>query len=178
VSRDQETMAAARFVQAQLIDLRMKLDANLIRAVWGGINMTYWSVMGRLDEKTIAAINLYIDSAFDPYIRRWQNVEPVRSVLERACETLKDAALVALDVPWPGNAIDFHVTAVRHNLIELFDKKYWPAISDSMLGAAPSVIKVQRAWRRCTSDPSHPACRRRLLREFEALSTDLENMAV
>jgi len=172
-------MAAARFVQAQLIELRLSLDSNLIRAVWGGINMTYWSVMGRLDEKTLAAINLQVDSAFDPYIRRWKNVEPVRSVLEFACETIKDAAWIALDVPWPGDqTVKFHVAAVRQNLIELFDKKYWPVISDAMLEATPSVIKVQRAWRRWSADPSHPVCRRRLLREFETLSNDLESLAV
>jgi hypothetical protein len=172
-------MAAARFVQAQLIELRLNLDANLIRAVWGGINMTYWHTMNRLDEKTLAAINLQVDSAFDPYIRRWQNVEPVRSVLEFACETIKDAALVALDVPWPGDEnVESHVGVVRRNLMELFDKKYWPVISDAMLDATPSVIKVQRAWRRLSADPSHPVCRRRLLREFEALSNDLETLTV
>ena len=141
--------------------------------------MTYWHTMNRLDEKTLAAINLQVDSAFDPYIRQWQNFEPVRSVLERACETLKDAAWVALDVPWPGDQnVEYHVAAVRLNLMALFDKKYWPAINDAMLEATPSVIKVQRAWRRCTTDPSHPACRRRLLREFEAFSTDLETLTV
>jgi hypothetical protein len=26
---------------------------------------------------------------------------------------------------------------------------------------------IQRVWRRVISDPSHPACKRRLLREYE-----------
>jgi len=171
-------MAAARFVQAQLIELRLNLDSNLIRALWGDINTTYWHTMGRLDEKTLAAINLRVDSTFDPYIRRWQNVESVRDALGRACETIKDAAWVALDLLVGVQNMEFHVAAVRSNLIELFDKKYWPVINDAMLEATPSVIKVQRAWRRWSADPSHPVCRRRLLREFDALSNDLETLTV
>jgi hypothetical protein len=29
-----------------------------------------------------------------------------------------------------------------------------------------AVLKIQSVWRRCISDPSHPICRRRLMREF------------
>ncbi len=32
-----------------------------------------------------------------------------------------------------------------------------------------SALKIQRAWRKCTSDPSHAVCKRRLLREFKEL---------
>lgn len=172
-------MAAIRFAHAQVVDLRMTLDANLVRAVWGDINRAYWSVMGRLDEKTLAMLDLSIDSAFDTHIRRWQNVESVRTLLERACEILKEAAWIALDVPWPGDpTVEHHIAAVRHNLMDFFDIKYFSKIRKAMLDVSPSVLKIQRAWRRCHYDPSHPVCRRRLLREFETLSTDLETLTV
>jgi hypothetical protein len=34
-----------------------------------------------------------------------------------------------------------------------------------------SAVKIQRAWRRAVSDPSYEVCQRRLLREFEQIST-------
>ena len=169
-------MAAARFAHAQVIDLRMDLTSNIVRTLWGDINRAWWSTMNQMDERTMAAINLAFDSAFDGPLRRWRNVESVRALLERACETLKDAAWVALNVPWPGEDTDDHVYAVRQNLEDLFDIKYFCKIRKAMLEATPSVLKIQREWRRVSTDPTHLTCRRRLLREFEALSKDLENM--
>ena len=171
-------MAAIRFAHAQVVDLRMDVSSNIVRALWGSINRAYWSVMGRLDERTIDDINLAFDSAFDGPLRRWRNVESVRALLEHTCETLKDAAWVALNVPWPGEDTDAHVYAVRQNLEDLFDTKYFSKIRKAMLDVSPSVFKIQRAWRRVSADPTHMACRRRLLREFDALATDLENMTV
>jgi hypothetical protein len=34
-----------------------------------------------------------------------------------------------------------------------------------------AALKIQRAWRPCITNPKHPACRRRLLAEFNALSS-------
>jgi hypothetical protein len=162
-------MAAIHFVYAQVVNLRQDLTSNIVGALWGEINRAYWSVMGRLDEKSIDAINSAIDSAFERPLMMWRNVESVGGLLERSRETLKDSAWVALSVPWPGDGTDAHVYAVRHNLEDLFDSKYFGRIHKAMLAVSPSVLKIQRAWRRALSDPSHLVCRRRLFREFDEL---------
>jgi hypothetical protein len=38
-----------------------------------------------------------------------------------------------------------------------------------------AALRIQRVWRRCITDPSHPACRRRLMHEFKGL-TDVRSI--
>jgi len=167
-------MAALRFANSQIVQLRGDVNNNLARAIWSSINRTYWSIMNQLDDDSVADINFGFDSAFGPYIKRWQTVEPVRAVLERSCETLKEAAWVALNVMWPAEGTDAHIICVQENLMNVFDTKYYRKIYKAMLDVSPNVLKIQRAWRRCTTDPEHPMCRRRLLREFEELEEILK----
>ena len=172
-------MAAIRFAHAQVVDLRQELKSNLGRVLWGDINRTWWSIMNHMDVDDISKINSVIDETFETAIVRWRNVESVRSLLERACEILKEAAWVSLNVSWYGQeGADAHIHAVFENLMDVFDGKYFCKIRKAMLDISPNVLKIQRAWRRVSTDPAHLACRRRLLREFDAFAMDLENMKV
>jgi hypothetical protein len=111
-----------------------------------------------------------VTEAFEIASHRWRHVPKVLDELAAVCEIIKDSLEIALDISRPSN-VNTHIPDVINNIMSMFDRRWDPRLERVMLDYAESAIKIQSVWRKCISDPSHPACRRRLLREFNDLET-------
>lgn len=155
-------------VRAQLDEITEDLIENLNRAFSQEVNHTSWQVMGRQSSDTIYEFRMAIEEAFMFHIRRWCAVPDVLLVLCTSRDILKDVIVMALDVPRPPEA-DRFLDRILENFIVMFVRSWVPRIENVLTVNQHHIEIIQRKWRRCVSDPNHPACRRRLLREFEIL---------
>jgi hypothetical protein len=164
-------------VRAQLEELVDDLGINLSRACFHEVNHTFWQAMGRQSSDTIYEVRTAIEEAFMFHIRRWNCIGDVLVVLCASRDILKDTIMMALDVPRPPEA-DLYLERILENFLVMFVRSWLPRIEDILIENQHRIEVIQRSWRRCASDPSHPICRRRLIHDFEILSKDLESMKV
>ena len=72
---------------------------------------------------------------------------------------------------------DCHVEAVINNAMTVYNRVIYAPLRTEMIMANHNAEVLQRTWRRCITDPSHPACRRRLEYEFNEASQYLHSEA-
>ena len=162
-------------VRAQLDELVDDLSDNLSRALFTEMNHAYWNSTGRQSPDTIYEVRTAIEEAFMFHIRRWCAVPDVMLVLCASRDILKDAIVMAIDVPRPPEA-DRFLERILENFQVMFVRLWVPLIEHVLVENQHHIEIIQRKWRTCASDPNHPMCRRRLLRDFEILTNDLENL--
>ena len=160
-------------VRAQLDELVVDLRLNLSRALFHEVNHAYWNSTGRQSSDTVYEVRTAIEEAFMFHIRRWCAVPDVMLVLCASRDILKDVIVMALDVPRPPESARF-LKRILENFLVMFVRSWVPRIENVLTENQHRVEVIQRTWRRCASDPNHPMCRRRLLREFQ----DLENITM
>ena len=164
-------------VHEQMAELVDDLGTNLSRALFHEVNHASWHAMGRQSSDTIYEFRMAIEEAFMFHIHRWCAVPDAMLVLCASRDMLKDVIMMALDVPRPPEA-DRFLERILENFLVMFVRSWVPRIERVLLENQHHIEIIQRKWRTCASDPNHPMCRRRLLRDFEILSRDLENMTV
>jgi len=74
-----------------------------------------------------------------------------------------------MNVPWP-EAEDLHIERVIDNTMAIYNRVIYAPLRTEMIMANHNAEVLQRTWRRCNTDPSHPVCRRRLEYEFRDLN--------
>jgi hypothetical protein len=158
-------------VHEQLAELVDDLGTNLSRALFHEVNHASWQAMGRQSSDTIYEFRMAIEEAFLFPIRRWYGAGDGVLVLCASRDILKDTIMMALDVPRPPEA-DRFLERILENFLVMFVRSWLPRIEKVLMENQHRIEVIQRSWRRCASDPNHPMCRRRLLREFQ----DLENI--
>ena len=156
-------------VRAQLDELVEDLRLNLSRALFHEVNHAYWNSTGRQSPDTIYEVRTAIEEAFMFHIRRWCAVPDVMLVLCASRDTLKDVIMMALDVPRPPPGAARYLERILENFLVMFIRSWVPRIEQVLIENQHHIEIIQRKWRTCASDPNHPMCRRRLLREFEIL---------
>lgn len=73
-----------------------------------------------------------------------------------------------MNVPYPADP-DLHIERVVDNAMEVYNNVIYAHLRTEMIMANHNAEVLQRTWRRCITDPEHPACRRRLEYEFREL---------
>jgi hypothetical protein len=143
-------------------DLRAALEIQLIM----NTNMLFWNEMGRLSNEDNASIRLVIDGCFLDMVHRYSAVPQVSAVLEHCRILIQNVVWAAMNVPCPA-APGLHIEAVIDNAMYVYNGTIYAHLRTEMIMANHNIEVLQRTWRRCIADPSHPACRRRLEYEFE-----------
>jgi thymidylate synthase ThyX len=166
---------ATRFVQNQVAQLREDLDDFIRQAFQFQINHAYWHEMSRLDSDSKYEIRKAVSEAFEIASRRWAHTPKVFDAHETVEQCIKDSIEIALDVIYP-EYTDIHLLHVHENIMTMFDRRWGPRLESAMLDYVESAVKIQDVWRKCYYEPTHPMCRRRLLRQFEELADDLETL--
>jgi hypothetical protein len=70
-----------------------------------------------------------------------------------------------MNVPRPANA-EAHIGAVVDNALAVYNRVIYAPLRTEMIMANHNAEVLQRTWRRCITDPSFLACRRRLEYEY------------
>ena len=162
-------------VEDQLFELMHDLEVYLARAFLHEVNHAYWAGTTRQSKDTEYEVRNAITEAFDVILRRWESIAEVRAVLVAARDIFKEGVIMCIDVPRPPDADEFLVR-VLSNSLTLFGRVWIPRIDTAMLPYQHNIELIQRNWRRCYYEPNHPACKRRLVRQFEDMSLEMQSV--
>ena len=77
-----------------------------------------------------------------------------------------------MNVPFPRDPT-WHMTRVVDNALEAYVRVIYAPLRTEMIMANHNAEVLQRTWRRCITDPEHPACKRRLAYEFNEWQASL-----
>lgn len=133
------------------------------------IDRSFWEAMDELDRESRELIPLILRGVLNTLAHRYRHTA-VTEILENVYTVLQHVAVAALNVPFPRNYV-LHIEAVVDNLIHVYIQTAYAPLRTEMIMANHSVEVIQRAWRRCVSDPKYNVCRRRLIREFKNLDS-------
>jgi len=145
-------------------DLRAALEVQLIMHT----NRRYWTEFDQISREDDAATQHVINHCFVDLVHRYEDVRPVSELLEYARILIQNVVWAAMNVPWP-EAEDLHIERVVDNTLQVYNRVIYAPLRTEMIMANHHAQVLQRTWRRCITDPNHPACRRRLEYEFREL---------
>ena len=151
-------------------DLRSALEIQLIM----NTHMVEWNELDRLSDQDNEAIRRVIDMSFEDMTHRYSPVPSVTAILEHCRILIQNVVWVSMNVPWP-EVPDLHIERVLDNTMEVYNRVIYAPLRTEMIMANHNCEVLQRTWRRCITDPSHPACRRRLEYEFNEVSQYLNS---
>jgi hypothetical protein len=155
-------------VDVQLVDFENTLRNHLEFQLIVNTNRNYWHEMDVLHPADTIDIENAIHGSFLDIIHRYQGAQPVLDILTHCQILINNVVWAAMNVPYPANP-DLHIERVVDNAVQVYIQVIYPQLRTEMMMANHMVHIVQRTWRRIVADPQHPACRRRLLREFDAM---------
>jgi hypothetical protein len=152
-------------------DLRAALEVHLIM----NTDRRYWTEMDRLSDENNDATRRVINECFIDMAHRYSAVPQVSAVLEHCRILIENVVWASMNVPWP-EVEDLHIERVIDNALEVYNRVIYAHLRTEMIMANHNAGVLQRNWRRCITDPEHPACRRRLEYEFDENLRDLNAM--
>lgn len=152
-------------------DLRSALEIQLIM----NTHMDQWNELDRLSDQDNEAIRRVIDMSFEDMTHRYSAAPDVMAILEHCRILIQNVVRASMNVPWP-EVPDLHIERVIDNTMEVYNRVIYAHLRTEMIMANHNVEVLQRTWRRCITDPSHPACRRRLEYEFSDALRDLNTL--
>jgi len=152
-------------------DLRSSLEIQLIM----NTHMVEWNELDRMSDHDNEAIRRVIDMCFEDMNHRYSTAPPVMAILEHCRILLQNVVWASMNVPWP-EVPDLHIERVLDNTMEVYNRVIYAPLRTEMIMTNHNVEVLQRTWRRCITDPSHPVCRRRLEYEFNDALRDLNTL--
>lgn len=145
-------------------DLREALEIQFVTY----IHMGYWHEMDCLSDADNEGVRVVIDACFLDLMHRYQNVDGILALLEHCRILIQNVVWAAMNVPFPEVPI-LHIERVIANALQVYNRVIYAPLRTEMIMANHNAEVLQRTWRRCITDPIHPACRRRLVFEFTHL---------
>jgi ABC-type ATPase involved in cell division len=152
-------------------DLATSLDIQLIL----NMDVAYWREMDHISAQDRQGIRRVIDEALVDLMHRYSAVPPIIAILEHCRILIMNVVWASMDVPCP-NLTDLHAVRVIENAMEVYNENIYAPLRTEMIMANHNAEVLQRTWRRCITDPSHTACRRRLEYEFNDALRDLNTL--
>jgi len=152
-------------VDAQLTEFEEDLLAALDVQLIINTDVDYWREMDHISDHDRQAIRRVIDEALMDLTHRYSAVPPIIAILEHCRILIQNVVWASMNVPCP-NLTDLHAVRVIDNAMEVYNENIYAPLRTEMIMANHNAEVLQRTWRRCISDPTHIACRRRLEYEF------------
>ena len=154
-------------VDVQLDDFELELFNELEFQLIVGTNRTFWDVEDCLSPNCLMGMEDAVDRGFKEMMERYEGT-PVLAILEKARVVIQNAVFAAMHVPFPRDP-DRHMERVLDNVREIYVDVAYAPLRTEMVMLNHHAQVLQRSWRKCITDPNHPACRRRLAYEFDQL---------
>jgi hypothetical protein len=161
-------------VDVQLEEFETDLR-GLLELLGPALDLHFWYDNQQLSDDDNRLTEQAIDGAFIDLMHRYQNAQDVINILEHCRILIQNVVWAAMNVPRPA-AADAHIEAVINNALAVYNRVIYAHLRTEMIMANHNAEVLQRTWRRCITDPAHPACRRRLAFEFSEATDALKNM--
>ena len=154
-------------VDVQLDDFELELFNALEFQLIVSTNRAFWEEEDCLSNQCLMGIEEAVERGFQEMMDRY-DATPVFTILAAAHVVIQNAVFASMNVPYPRDP-DRHIVRVLDNVREIYVDVAYTPLRIEMLMMNHHAEVLQRTWRKCITDPNHPACRRRLQREFEEL---------
>lgn len=155
-------------VDAQLQDFEDDLYNYMVFQLVVQTNTNYWEELDQISSENRIGMDAAIDTALLDLSARYSDIPAVMVILDQARVLFKNVVWAAMNVPFPVNT-QLHIERVCANLMDVYNTVIYAPLRTEMIMTNHNIQVIQRTWRRCITDPSHPACRRRLEYEFAEL---------
>ena len=165
-------------VDVQLDEFETDLR-GLLELLAPAFDRQFWYNNQQLSEADNLLTEQAIDGAFMDLMHRYQNAQDVINILEHCRILIQNVVWASMNVPIHGayghTWTEDHIEAVINNAMAVYNRVIYAPLRTEMIMANHNAQVLQRTWRRCITDPSHPACRRRLEYEFNEVSQYLNS---
>lgn len=149
------------------------LENGIREAILAPMNELMWSENGELTAGDVAALNQGIAEAFRPLRIAYESSREVSEALEASLILIQNCAWCGMNLPY-FTSPEEHQLLVYQNVQSVFNRVWYARLRTEMIMVNHNCEVIQRSWRRCITDPDHPACRRRLEIEFAVFNDDLK----
>ena len=161
---------------AYVDDQLNQLEEGIRDAILAPVNELMWAENGELTAADVTALNQNIVEAFRPLRRAYESSYEVSEVLEASLILIQNCSWCGMNLPY-FTSPEEHQLLVYQNVQAAFNRAFYARLRTEMIMVNHNCEVIQRSWRRCITDPEHPACRRRLEMDFSDFS-DLKRMSV
>ena len=138
---------------------------------------TYWEEMDVVDGETTRAVENVIDNSFNDIMERYKYVSEVTEELDRARLLVQNVVWASMNVPYPRDP-DRHIDRVIDNVRDVYYNACFDALYTKIILAEHRASVIKRVFRRSFTDPSHTMCQRRLAREYEEFTSEVNRVLV
>lgn len=154
-------------VDHELLEFENELWDALELTLVTGPNWEYWREVDLPQTLFLDDVRRVIEDAHAPMIEKYRGTA-AEPILRNSQQFIYDIVWAGMNVPFP-NAPELHAANVCDNAIHLYNIRIYARLRTELIMVNHNASVLQRKWRRVISDPSHPACRRRLEFEFSIL---------
>jgi len=145
------------------------LENEIFQSIPFTADLNWWFEMDEPDPEYLEEVDTNIKNAFQKLVHVYSGSSEVIGILNTSLILIQNCAWTALNTPIVGELWDFEIliTSLKRNLLRVFDRNIYEPLKKAMMMANHHTEVIQRVWRRCDTNPVHPMCRRRLLRDFD-----------
>lgn len=161
---DQEKMAD---VDDELDNLEMQIRDQLENVLIFNFDLVHWSELDEPTADDLRGLDYLFMNIFRPFVYKYRGTT-VHEILCRCRDFLVQVAWAGLNVPFP-HATGAHFNAIANNVTTVYVNMFYAELRTEMIMLNHHSQLIQTIWKGAVTNPSHPICRRRLLREFEIL---------
>lgn len=154
-------------VDNQLETLEMQIKEQLENVLIFNFDLVYWSEIDEPATEDLRGLDYLFMNIFRPLLYRYSGTG-VHEILCRCRDFLGQVAWACLNVPFP-HMTGAHFNAVANNVTIVYINTFYAELRTAMIMCNHNSQLIQSTWKEAVANPSHPICRRRLLREFENL---------
>lgn len=152
-------------VDYQLDSFETTLRAHLAYQMAMNVDQNYWRDHDAPDPTSLAHLTQAVNVSLDDICIQYESVRIISNLLEHTRILLQNSIWSAMNVPYPRDPV-VHMDRVIENALRVYFEVIYAHLRTEMIMANHNAEVLQRTWRRCITDPSHSACRRRLMYEF------------
>lgn len=148
----------------QLDELHVNLVTSLENLVFN-FDVNYWIELDRPSTRDLEDLAACVRHEFRFLIGTYRDIPSIK----RARIFIEKLLVTGLNVPFPAAPEQHCFTVIENTMDAYYDVVYQDMLQD-IIKADLAARSIQVKWKDAITNPRHPACRRRLMREYEELN--------
>ena len=148
----------------QLDELHVNLVTSLENLVFN-FDVNYWFELDRPSTRDLEDVAACVRHEFRFLIGTYRDIPSIK----RARIFIEKLLMTGLNVPFPAS-LEQHCFAVIENTMDAYYDVVYQDMLQDIIKADLAARSIQVKWKDAITNPRHPACRRRLMREYEELN--------
>jgi hypothetical protein len=128
------------------------------------LDLNYWLELDRPSTRDLEDVAACVRHEFRFLIHTYRDIPSIR----RARIFIEKLLVTGINVPFPTSP-DQHCLTIIENTMDAYYDVVYQDMRQDIIEKDLAARSIQVKWKDAISNPSHPACRRRLMWEYEEL---------